>query len=194
MGMDREEQLVRGLKRREKGVLETLYNTYAPPLLSICLRYCGNREDAEDILHDGFMKIILHIHTFKAQSTGSFEGWMKRIIVNTSLNFIRDHSKEKRFLDVDTMEEMITSEEEMEDHDRERVLELVGKEHIIEMICDLPPGYRTIFNMFVFEQYSHHEIAKLLDCSVNTSKSQLSKARRALRQRILEVVEKQKAI
>jgi len=191
--MGREEQLVRDLKRRKNGVLETLYNTYAPTLLSICLRYCGNREDAEDVLHDGFMKIIRHIHSFKARSTGSFEGWMKRIIVNTALNYIRDRSKEKQFLDVDSIQEKLSSEEEM-DHLRERVLEVVGKEHIMQMICDLPPGYRTIFNMFVFEEYSHKEIANLLNCSENTSKSQLSKARGVLRQRILEKIEKQKAI
>ena len=191
--MGHDEQLVRDLKRREKGVLETLYHTYAPTLLSICLRYCGNREDAEDVLHDGFMKIIQHIYRFKARSTGSFEGWMKRIIVNTSLNYIRDRAKEKRFLDVDPIQEKISSDEEM-DHFRENLLEMVGKEHIIEMICDLPPGYRTVFNMFVFEDYSHKEIAKLLNCSENTSKSQLSKARGALRQRILELVEKQKVL
>ena len=191
--MGRDEQLVRDLKRRDKGALETLYLTYAPTLLSICFRYCGNHQDAEDILHDGFMKIIKHIHSFKARSTGSFEGWMKRIIVNTSLNYIRDRSIEKRFVDVDPIQERISGDEEM-DPFRENVHELVGEEEIIKMICDLPPGYRTVFNMFVFEDYPHKEIARLLNCSENTSKSQLLKARRALRQQIMEVVEKQKVI
>ena len=83
--MGSEAQLVRDLKRSRNGVLETLYNTYAPTFLSVALRYCGNREDAEDVVHDGFIKIIRNIDSFKSRTNGSFEGWIKRIMINISL-------------------------------------------------------------------------------------------------------------
>ncbi len=191
--MGRDEQLVRDLKRRKNGVFDTLYNTYAPVLLGVCLRYCGNRQDAEDVLHDGFIKILKHIRTFKTRSSGSFEGWMKRIMVNTALNSIRDRSKESEFLDIDPLQERITDEPD-ESNSWEDLHERVGKEGIMEMICDLPRGYRTVFNLYVFEEYSHKEIAEQLKCSENTSKSQLSKARGLLRKKIFEVTEKQKIV
>jgi len=181
--MGRDEQLVKDLKTRKNGVLDTLYNTYAPVLLSVSLRYCGNLQDAEDVLHDGFIKILKHIHTFKARSSGSFEGWMKRIIVNTALNSLRDHTKMRQSVDIDPIRERIPDEQD-ETNSWGDLPEQVSKERIMEMICDLPPGYRTVFNLYVFEEYSHKEIAEQLQCSVNTSKSQLSKARSLLRKKI----------
>ncbi|MBE0649005.1 MAG: RNA polymerase sigma factor [Bacteroidales bacterium] len=191
MGMGHDEELVRDLKRRKNGVLDTLYNTYAPMLLSVCLRYCGNRQDAEDVLHDGFIKILKHIHTFKSISSGSFEGWMKRIIINTALNSLRDQTRSRQLLDIDPIQEKIPDEPK-EENGWEYLHDKIGKERIMQMICELPPGYRTVFNLYVFEEYSHKEIAKELQFSENTSKSQLSKARALLRKKIYEVMEKQK--
>jgi len=191
--MVRDEQLVRDLKRRKKGVYDTLYNTYAPVLLSVCLRYCGNRQDAEDVLHDGFIKILKHIHTFKARSSGSFEGWMKRIIVNTALNSLRDQTRERQLLDIDPIQERIPDEPD-EANSWENLHELIGREKIMQMICELPSGYRTVFNLYAFEDYSHKEIADNLQFSESTSKSQLSKARALLRKKIYEVIEKQKVV
>jgi len=191
MGMGRDEELVRDLKRRKNGVLESLYNAYAPMLLSVCLRYCGNRQDAEDVLHDGFIKILKNIHTFEARSSGSFEGWMKRIIVNTALNSLRDQTRARQLLDIDPMQEKIPDEPD-EATIWEHLHVSLGNERIMQMICELPPGYRAVFNLYVFEEYSHKEIAKELQLSENTSKSQLSKARALLRKKIYEVMEKQK--
>lgn len=186
--MGREELLVRDLRRRKAGVLESLYTTYAPSLLDVCLRYCGNLQDAEDVLHDGFIKILKNLHTFKTRSSGSFEGWMRKIMVNTALNFLRDHSRERRFAEIDPIQERISDDpdepdslEDLQDH--------IGTEAIMKMICELPAGYRTVFNLYVFEEYSHKEIATLLKFSENTSKSQLSKARTFLRKKIFEVME-----
>lgn len=191
--MESDEALVRKIRQNKNGALGVLYDRYAPTLLGICMRYCGNRQDAEDVLHDGFIKVLKQVHTFKPQSTGSFEGWMKRIIVNTALNFLRGHNKENRFLDVMSIQDKIPDVTD-EPNLWKTLDEQVGKEKIMEMICELPAGYRTVFNLYVFEEYSHREIAEKLQFSENTSKSQLSKARILLRKKIYQVMTKQKAV
>ncbi|MFH1160600.1 MAG: RNA polymerase sigma factor [bacterium] len=187
--MESEEITLEEVKRNKVVVNETLYDRYAPVLLSLCLRYCGNQEDAEDVLHDGFIKIIKHIHTFKRRTNGSFEGWMKRIIVNTALNYIRDRSKETQYVAMESIQEPTDDE-----GNSGMPLDLPGgqlsQEEILQMVLDLPPGYRIVFNLYVFEDYSHREIADLLHMSENTSKSQLSKARALLRKQILERIKK----
>lgn len=178
-----EEELIKKAIARDSGAIEALYDRYAPLLLSVCFRYCGNRDDAEDILHDGFIKIIQKIETFKIRSDGSLEAWMRRIVVNTSLNFLRSRQKEKNFVDIDPILDKIDQHEE-EEPDPESIYLQVEREKIMELICELPAGYRTVFNLYVFEQYGHREIADLLKCSENTSKSQLSKARALLRKKM----------
>jgi RNA polymerase sigma-70 factor, ECF subfamily len=163
--------------------VESLYVKYAPALLSVCLRYCGNLADAEDVLHEGFIKIIRNLPKFKHRSNGTLGSWMKRIMVNTALNYIRDHVKEKKFLDMDPISERINIAEP-EDTWFDELVGKINTDKVMEMICELPPGYRTVFNLYVFESYSHREIASLLGCSENTSKSQLSKARGMLRRRL----------
>lgn len=170
--------------------VESLYVNYSPALLSVCLRYCGNLADAEDVLHDGFIKIIRNLPKFKHRSNGTLESWMKRIMVNTALNYIRDHSKEKKFLDIDPISERINIAE-LEDTWFDELAGKINPDKVMEMICELPPGYRTVFNLYVFESYSHREIAGLLGCSENTSKSQLSKARGMLRKRLDHFYNKQ---
>ena len=170
--------------------VESLYVKYAPALLSVCLRYCGNLADAEDVLHDGFIKIIRNLPKFKHRSNGTLGSWMKRIMVNTALNYIRDHSKEKKFLDIDPISERINIAEQ-EDTWFDELAGKINPDKVMEMICELPPGYRTVFNLYVFESYSHREIAGLLGCSENTSKSQLSKARGMLRKRLDHFYNKQ---
>ena len=182
-----EEDLIRKAIARDISAIEALYDRHAPALLSVCFRYCGNRDDAEDILHDGFIKIIQKINTFKVRSEGSLEAWMRRIMVNTALNFLRDRMKEKAFIDIDPILDKIDMHDE-EDVDPEAVYLQVEREKIMEMICELPAGYRTVFNLYVFEQYGHREIAELLRCSENTSKSQLSKARALLRKKMNQLV------
>jgi len=188
--MGGEGQLLKDLKKGKKSALESLYNTYAPAFLNVSLRYCGNRADAEDILHDGFIKIIRKIDTFKARSNGSFEGWMRRIIVNTALNHLRDHAKERIFTDVDALRERLADQEE-DSSPFDGLQEEIGQDKIMQIICELPYGYRTVFNLFVFEEHSHKEIAGLLGCSENTSKSQLSKSRALLRKKIMQVLQHQ---
>ena len=167
----------------DKVSIGVLYDKHAPWLLALCLRYTGNREDAEDVLHDGFMKIIRGIGKFREQETGSLEAWMRRIIVNTALNYIRDHKKEKMFAEPVLLSEPVQVENDDND-------EIAGydfsREQLNSFICELPAGYRTVFNLYVMEDYSHKEIAGMLGISENTSKSQLSKARNYLRRRLRE--------
>ena len=182
-----EEDLIKKAIARDAGAIEALYDRYAPILLSVCFRYCGNRDDAEDILHDGFIKIIQKIQTFKIRSEGSLEAWMRRIMVNTALNFLRGRLKEKNFIDIDPIQEKIDLHNEPE-NDPEDIYLSVDRDQIMKLICELPSGYRTVLNLFVFDQYGHKEIAELLKCSENTSKSQLSKARSMLRKKMNQLV------
>jgi RNA polymerase sigma-70 factor, ECF subfamily len=188
--MNSEDQLLREAIHKRADAITLLYEKHAPSLLSLCLRYCGNIEDAEDVLHDGFIKIIKHLHTFKPRENGSLNGWMKRIMVNTSLNYLRDRSKENKFVDIDPLVEKIIIEEK-DETDSVINPERFRQEMIMKMICELPPGYRTVFNMYVFENYSHCEIAEELNISENTSKSQLSKARGLLKKKLNQVMIKQ---
>ena len=182
-----EEALIKKAIARDAGAIEALYDRYAPSLLSVCFRYCGNREEAEDILHDGFIKIIQKIQTFRMRNDGSLEAWMRRIMVNTALNFLRDRMKEKSFVDIDPILEKLNHYDEEKIDEEEKYLSM-GQEKIMNLICELPAGYRTVFNMYVFEEYGHKEIAELLQFSENTSKSQLSKARAMLRKKLNQMV------
>jgi len=180
-----------GFKVERNGIISAagLYDRFAPTLLGLCKRYCGNTEDAEDVLHDGFIKIIQNLGKFKPRSNGSFESWMKRIMVNTSLNHLRKKVKEKNFIDFDSLHEAINPEEQEEDnHFFSEITGKVTRDDLMAMICALPPGYRTVFNLYVFESYSHKEIAELLGFSENTSKSQLSKARSFLRRQLTQIL------
>ena len=172
-------------KSPDKASIGALYDKHAPWLLGVCLRYTGNREDAEDVLHDGFMKIIRTIEGFEEKKTGSLEAWMRRIMVNTALNHIRDHGKEKMFTGLDNALNSERTEDENEE-DKNFSSPDLTKDQLMEMICELPAGYRMVFNLYVMENYSHKEITELLNCSENTSKSQLFKARSFLKKRLFE--------
>jgi RNA polymerase sigma-70 factor, ECF subfamily len=179
--------LIKNVLRNRSKAVETLYDRYAPSLLSLCFRYAGNIQDAEDILHDGFIKIIKNLPDFQPRPDSSLEAWMKRIMTNTALNFIRDHAKERNLLDLDRIQDRISlKEDDPSEFDLAHLP--VSQDQILQMIADLPAGYRAVFNMYVFEDYSHKEICELLNCTESTSKSQLSKARAVLRARINETV------
>jgi RNA polymerase sigma-70 factor, ECF subfamily len=188
--MNTEDLQLKEVMLKNPDAIKLLYEKHAPSLLSLCMRYCGNIEDAEDILHDGFIKIIKSLHTFKARDKGSLSAWMKRIMVNTSLNHLRDRSKENKFIDIDPLVEKIVIEVE-EETDSMISTDMFSQEMIMAMICELPTGYRMVFNMYVFEEFSHSEIAETLNFSENTSKSQLSKARAMLRKKLMQVMIKQ---
>lgn len=184
-----ESALIKGVQKRNREALEELHDRYAPALLGLCMRYCGNRTDAEDVLHDAFIKILMSVGKFMERPNSSFEGWLKRIAVNTALNFLRDKTKMSRVVELEPVQEWIPEEEE--ETSLAAFAGRLEKDEIMAMICELPHGYRTVFNMYVFEDFSHKEIAEALNCSENTSKTQLFKARAMLQKKITEVLSKQ---
>jgi len=180
--------LIKDILNNRSKALEALYDRFAPSLLSLCFRYAGNVQDAEDILHDGFIKIIKNLPDFKPRPDGSLEAWMKRIMTNTALNFLRDHAKERKQLDLDQILDRINLSAGDDPVEFDLAHLPINQDQIIQMIADLPAGYRTVFNLYVFEEYSHKEICEKLNCTEGNSKSQLSKARAVLRARINETV------
>lgn len=174
--MASEKEIIKGCIRKSKKYQKLLFDKYAPVLLPLCMRYSHNRATAEDILQEGFMKIFDNLKKFRYE--GSLEGWMKRIMVNTALNHYRANLKHFYHKDVEDYSESIPSQDTISDN-----LEV---QDILAVVQKLPPGYRSVFNMFDIEGYSHKEIAEKMGISENTSKTQLLKARKLLRKMLLD--------
>ncbi len=169
-----DQHLVKACLKGDKRAQRDLYEQYKQLLFKLCLRYARDRQEAEDFLHESFITIFRDLSQYRAN--GALGGWLRRVTINTALQQLR---KQKRLLYPDTDLSQIS------DIIEEEVLPpLYNMEELINHIQQLPPGYRAVFNLFVVEQYSHKEIAKSLDISVGSSKSQLSKAKAMLRSRI----------
>lgn len=164
--------------------IQDIYDRYAPKFLGLCYRYCGNREDAEDVMHDGFLNIIRNLDRFQDRGEGSLEAWMKKIMVNTALKYLRNEARYKKML----VFEPDAGDISIGDVNENVSYPQVSKENLLQLITELPLGYRTVFNFYVMEEYSHKEIGKMLNISENTSKTQLAKARIWLQKRIKESV------
>lgn len=169
--MEKLENIIERCKKNDSKAQEFLFNTYSKVLLGICCRYIKDRDDAEDVLQDSFIKIFLNLNQFK--NDGSFEGWMKRITVNTSLHFI----KEKQKVKFETADNLYVVDE---NENEEEIDADIKAEYILECLNQLPTGYRTIFNLHLVEGFSHKEIAEKLGIKESTSRSQFTKARRFL--------------
>lgn len=176
-------KIIEGCIKGKRNAQSKLYNKYAPVLLGICLRYARNRTEAEDILQEGFIKVFSSIQGFRRE--GSFEGWLKRIIVNTAITHNKQNLKHDYHADIDEVEETKIKSDEVE----EIPMLKIPQATLMNLIQQLPEGYRMVFNLYVFEQYTHQEIADFLGVSVNTSKSQLMKARRVLIKKINQIIE-----
>ncbi|MEN8223806.1 MAG: sigma-70 family RNA polymerase sigma factor [Bacteroidota bacterium] len=172
-----DQEILEGCKSGERNAFGLLYKKYASTMLGICMRYSKQREEAEDILHEGFIKVFSNIDKFRGE--GSFEGWIKRIMINTSLSYYHANLKHYFKSGVDEIVDMPG-----DDDDNGVYSNAPSRSELLSLIQDLPDGYRFVFNMYVFENYSHKEIAEELGVSVNTSKSQLAKARRQLQQKL----------
>jgi len=175
--MEQETKIIEGCISGKRKAQNELYSLFSSCFYGICLRYAGNRAEAQDILQEGFIKIFSKIRTFNRQ--GSFEGWMKRIIINTALNYLRDHARERLFIPVS--EEVADMPDETIENDSPEPL---PSEAMLKLVQGLPEGYRMVFNLYVFEQHTHKEIAELLGISENTSKTQLMRARLLLQKLI----------
>ncbi len=174
-----EKELIRRCKKNSTKAQKLLYKTYHSSLLGICMRYGKSKAEAEDILHIGMMKIYKSIGSFSGN--GSFEGWMKRIIVNTAVDNFRKNHKHYYHENIDDIGESTDLSDEISDN-------LAAKD-ILKTIQQLPAGYRLVFNLYAIEGYSHKEIALKLGISESTSKTQLMKARVKLQKMLLSLNE-----
>ena len=164
-----ETQLIAALKRGEGRAHKVVYERFSGKMLAVCIRYCANRDDAEEIMLDGFMRVFEKIEQFRED--GSFEGWIRRVMVTESLMFLRKNKQWRQEVPI----EDVTVEPDYAWADTS-----VNENDLLRMVNQLPDGYRTVFNLYAIEGYSHAEIAEMLGISEGTSKSQLSRARMLL--------------
>lgn len=171
-------EIIEGCRKGLRKYQFMLYNRYGGKLMSVAMRYASGKEDAEEILQAGMIKIFKNIDSLKNLQGDSAYFWMKRIVINTALNYLRD-TKKYRFLQaVENFNEIQYGYPD-EDNLPEN-MEIISMNEILEIVNDLPQGYKTVFLLYSVEEYSHFEIAEMLGISVNTSKTQLLKARRAI--------------
>ena len=179
--MHNEADLIEGCIRGDRKMQKELYERFAPKMFGVCMRYASSNEEAEDILQEGFIKVFKKIGSYRNE--GSFEGWIRRIFVNTAI----EHFRRK------THQQPITEKEESTVEGKYlSVLDALAEKDIVQLIQQLSPGYRTVFNMYVIEGYSHKQIAEELDISEGTSKSQLSRAKQILQELVQKHIEKRK--
>ena len=169
------------LKRLKKGdplAQKMLYDKYAPILLGIAMRYAGSKEEAEDIIQDAFIKIFKYIKTFEQR--GSFEGWLRKIVINTAIGTYRKERKHKFQNDFQDINETEILDNDLNDPD-------FTMDEILKAVQSLPKGYRTVFNLYAIEGYKHKEIAKILGIDESTSKSQYHRARKLLQKKLTKI-------
>lgn len=176
---NQEQQLVRRLQDGEKAAAREFYSLYADRLAGICSRYIDNREDLKDVFQDAFIHILTHINDFDYRGTGSLQAWAAKIMVNQSLKFLRIRQQQE-FVKLN----FDITDEPQEDDDPP--VSDIPPDVIGQMLSRLPVGYRTVFNLYVFEGKSHSEIADLLDIKADSSASQLHRAKNLLAKMIRE--------
>ncbi|MEM6967594.1 MAG: sigma-70 family RNA polymerase sigma factor [Bacteroidota bacterium] len=163
-----EKEIIQGCRKKNRKAQQFLYEKYAPKMFGVCRRYVKNYEDAEDVLVEAFFKVMTKIEMFSGK--GSFEGWIRRIIVNESLMHLRKNHNFRLTVEISNID--IKSTVTIEDD--------LAAQDILNLLDKLPTGYRTVFNLYVVEGYKHREIAEELGISINTSKSQLILAKKRL--------------
>lgn len=183
--MEDEIELTDKCKKGESSAFKQVYNIYAGSLMAVCIRYAGNRMDAEDILHNAFLKIFRSFDKFTYKGKGSLKAWLMRIVINESIEFLRGlKAEQESTVDVDAMNKDIEDTDVDPEVDGNELF-TIPKEQLMAFIGELPSGYRTVFNLYVFEGKSHKEIGDMLGITERTSSSQFSRARRLLRSKIM---------
>ncbi|MCU0395438.1 MAG: sigma-70 family RNA polymerase sigma factor [Chitinophagaceae bacterium] len=173
--------ILAGCLRNDPVAQRELYNRFSPKMLTVCYRFAQSREDAEDMLQEGFIKVFTQMHTF--QNKGSFEGWIRRIIVHTCINVLKRNKRFNESVDLELAEET---------HTRENIPSIMQAKQVVECIRLLPVGYRTVLNLYAIEGYSHKEIGDMLDIGESTSRSQYTRAKAMLEQVLIRkrIIEK----
>jgi RNA polymerase sigma factor (sigma-70 family) len=165
-----EEALLQGCLNNDASAQREMYNKYSSKMLAVCYRFAHNREDAEDMLQEGFIKVFTQIFSFEGR--GSFEGWIRRIVVHTCINILKRNKKFNESVDLIHATSALVREE--------AVPSIIQAKQIVECIRLLPIGYRTVLNLYAIEGYSHREISVMLDIEESTSRSQFTRAKTML--------------
>lgn len=170
-----ETKLIKGCIREDKACQRELFSRLSGKMMSVCLRYARNRAEAEDILQEGFIRVFDNISKYRFE--GSFEGWVRRIMVNSALKFYNKKSFKQEFPGIENYQEQSAEP---------AIYSQLSEKELMDLIAQLPDGYRVVFNLYIIEGYSHKEIGKMLEIGESTSRSQLTKARKMLQQQVLQ--------
>lgn len=170
-----DQQIIDGCVRNDRKAQQEMYDKYSRLLLGVCLRYASDKAEAEDILQDCFLKIFFNIKDFSG--TGSFPGWLRKVTVNTAITHYHKNLKYRYHVDIEDYVSVETGVSSFED-------DFFTSEELFKVLNELPSGYRMVFNLYAVEGYKHKEIAKMLRIDTNTSKSQYSRAKAVIRQKL----------
>jgi RNA polymerase sigma factor (sigma-70 family) len=170
-----EEFLISGCLQGNPVSQRELYSRYSPKMLAVCYRFASSREDAEDMLQEGFIKVFAQLHSF--QNKGAFEGWIRRIIVHTCINLLKKYKKFNESVDLDYA---------LQAQVKDNIPSLMQAKQVVESIRMLPIGYRTVLNLYAIEGYSHKEIGEILEIGESTSRSQYTRAKAMLEQVLIK--------
>ncbi len=165
-----EELMLAGCLKNNAAAQEALYNRFSPRMLGVCYRFAKNREDAEDMLQEGFIKVFTQMHQYRNE--GALEGWIRRIIVHTCINNLKKHKKFSDSLDIIHAHSVYINEE--------MIPSIMQAKQVVECIRMLPLGYRTVLNLYAIEGFPHKDIAGMLDIEESTSRSQYTRAKAML--------------
>ena len=172
-----EKQLIEGCKRGDRKAQKELYEMYSRKMMGVCLRYIGDRETARDLLQDGFIKVFTSIDSYSGN--GSFEGWIRKIFVNCALEYLRKSDVLREAVGFDLSIDQIGFDD--------LIISEISASELLKLVQDLPNSLRAVFNLFAIEGYSHKEVAKMMDISESTSRSQYVRAKQLLQSRINEL-------
>lgn len=173
--MVNDREIIKGCAGHDRRAQQLLYDKYSRFLLGICMRYAADKAEAEDILQDSFLKIFFNIKDFSG--IGSFAGWLRKVAVNTAITHYHKNLKHRYHIDI---EEYVSSETGISSFEED----FFTSDELVKVLNELPAGYRMVFNLYAVEGYKHKEIAELLGIDTNTSKSQYSRAKAVLRDKL----------
>ena len=176
--MWKEQDILRECINNDRKAQKLFYEKYAPALLGICFRFTGNRNEAEDVLQEGFVKIFTNLEHFKGNS--SLMGWMRRIVINTAITMYHRNFKHQNHYDIEDFREKNIGEKDIGE------IEFTNEE-LLNIISVLPAGYKMVFNLYAIEGFKHKEIAKKMKIDINTSKSQYSRAKKIIQVKLGEL-------
>jgi len=179
-----EQRLIAACKNSKPWAQKRVYDLYAPAMLAVCVRYVNDREIARDLLQDGFIKIFTKIDSYSG--IGSFAGWIRRIFVTTALEYLRKNDALRQSASIEEYSDTIVTNDVT-------VLDKLSADDLMDSIAKLPNGYRTVFNLYAIEGYSHTEIAEMLEFSESTSRSQFMRARKMLQKEVESIIGKEHA-